>query len=147
MRPNLDIIYSLLRFLNLSSNKGKVVVQIYSEQWHSKKLNPVSIYSAHLTVICANRGTPRKRTRKTIWLRFAPLAIEAKVAVKGFGLNRKDKCIKGNAVTWKRKRAVMPPPLFLFAVPPRAFWRLQHAAISFIKQKICLLFDSSTTKM
>jgi hypothetical protein len=88
----------------------------------------------HSTVICANRGTLRKSTKiENIWLRFAPLAIKAKVAVKGFGLNRRDKCIKGNAVTWKRKRAVMPPPLFLFAVPPHAFWRLQHAAIYFTK--------------
>ena len=147
MRPNLGIIYSMPRFLNLFPNKGKVVVQTCSEQCHSKKLNPVSIYSAHLTVICANRGTLRKRTQKNIWLRFAPLAIKAKVAVKGFGLDRKDKCIKGNAVTWKRKRAVMSPPLFLFAAPPHAFWRLQHAAIYFTKYKICLLFDSSTTKM
>lgn len=87
----------------------------------------------HLTVICANRGTVRKRTQKNIWLRFAPLAIKAKVAVKGFGLNRKDKCIKGYAVTWKKKRTVMAPPLFLFADPPHTFWRLQHAAISFTK--------------
>jgi hypothetical protein len=60
------------------------------------------------------------------------LAIKAKSVVMGFGLNRKDKCIKGNAFTWKRKRAVMPPTLVLFAIPPRAFWQLQRATISFI---------------
>jgi hypothetical protein len=38
---------------------------------------------------------------------FAPLATEAKVAVLGEALNRKDKCIKGNAVTWIREEGAL----------------------------------------
>jgi hypothetical protein len=37
----------------------------------------------------------------------SPLAREAKVAVIGEALNRKDKCIKGNAVTWKREEGAL----------------------------------------
>lgn len=44
-----------------------------------------------------------KEYKKNIWLCFVFLVIEVKVVVKGFGLNRKDKCIKGNVVIWKRK--------------------------------------------
>ena len=77
-----------------------------------------------------------KAQKKNIWLRFAPLTTKARIAVKGFGLNRRDKCIKGNAVTWKRERATMPPPLFLIAAPPHASWRLRRAGHSKLFYKI-----------
>jgi hypothetical protein len=64
------------------------------------------------------------------------LATEAKVAVKGEALNGKDKCIKSNAVTWKREEAAMPPPLFLFAASPHVFWRLQRVNRSKLFYKI-----------
>ena len=69
MRPNLGIIYSMLRFLNLFTNKGAKRFRHALNNAIVKSQRPVSIYSAHLTVICANRGTLRKKTQKNIWLR------------------------------------------------------------------------------
>ena len=58
-------------------------------------------------VIYSNRWAPKEKAQKNIWMYSSPLAKKAKVAVIGEALNRKDKCIKGYAVTWKREEGAL----------------------------------------